>query len=59
MKIFIFQESEIWEAGNPVDPTGKQVKIVAKTEEKARRKLRLKPTSSIGRRWILVSTIIK
>lgn len=50
---FEFQESKIWEGGNPLDPNGKKVMIRAKSENRARRKL--PKNSSIGRHWILIS----
>lgn len=49
---FTFQESKIWESGDPVDPNGDRKKIRAKSEMKARKKL--PETSSIGRVWVLV-----
>ena len=55
MKTYIFQESLIWEAGDPVDPLGRQVKIRAKTELQARTKLRRHKTSSLGRVWVLTT----
>ena len=51
---FVFQESKIWEAGNPVDPLGKTVRIKAKNELRARRRL---PETNLGRVWILIDTI--
>lgn len=53
---YIFQESKIWEAGNPVDPNGKRVtiKMPKADEKKARRKL---PPTDLGRQWVLVEVI--
>lgn len=51
-KVYIFQPSKIWEAGNPVDPSAKPVRVVAKNEIRARKKLPMQ----LGRTWILIST---
>lgn len=48
---FVFQESQIMTAGNPVDPNGKICSVKNKTEERARRKL---PNTSLGRTWVLI-----
>ena len=48
---FVFQESLIWEHGDPVDPRRPQKVIKAKSEPKARRLL---PKPDTGRTWVLV-----
>jgi len=50
---FMYQESKIWEAGNPVDVNGKWVRIKAKTEERARKQL---PDPDSGRTWVLIKS---
>lgn len=49
---FHFQESKIYEGGNPVDPTGakKTVRLQKDDETKARTKL---PRNLTGRVWVL------
>lgn len=49
---YIFQESEIWTSGDPVDDSRKPIKIRAKTEIAARKKL---PSPDGGRVWVLVA----
>lgn len=48
---YVFQKSYIWEAGNAVDPSSKPVRISARNEARARRKL----TKELGRVWVLIS----
>lgn len=50
---FTFQESKIWEAGDPVAPDQPRHRVKNKTEERARKKL---PKNGMGRKWILVAT---
>ncbi|MGW4270835.1 hypothetical protein ACWEGQ_00355 [Streptomyces seoulensis] len=53
---YAFQQSKIWEAGNPVDPNAAKVTIKVpanKGEAAARRKL---PLAEMGRVWVLIST---
>ncbi|WP_433855144.1 hypothetical protein [Streptomyces kronopolitis] len=51
-----FQQSRIWEAGNPVDPNTDKVTVKVppgKGEASARRRL---PQADTGRVWVLVGT---
>lgn len=48
---FTFQQSKIFEAGNPVDPHGHRVRIKAKSEERARGRL---GSPGSGRSWVLI-----
>lgn len=54
---FTFQQSQIWEAGDPVAEYMPKIAIKVKPgpngEQRARRKL---PSPEMGRRWILVET---
>lgn len=50
MARFVFQQSMIFEAGNPVDPHGEVKTIKAKSEPKARRQL----PAMTGRTWVLI-----
>lgn len=50
---YVFQESKIFEAGDPVDTARTKKVIKAKTEARARSLL---PRPETGRRWILVET---
>lgn len=52
---YIFQQSQIMEAGDPVDPRGSVIKIKATTEQKARKQL-AKHKTPVGRVWVLVRT---
>lgn len=54
VKRYIFQPSRIWEAGDPVDKNKPPVRIRAKSEGKARAKLK---DPGLGRKWILVEVI--
>jgi hypothetical protein len=49
---YVFQRSLIWDAANRVDENTKPVRIKAKSEERARRRL---PDAGLGRTWILVA----
>lgn len=50
---YTFQQSRIWEHGDPVDKNQPRKRIKAKSEEKARKRL---PKNDMGRKWILVAT---
>jgi hypothetical protein len=52
MPYYKYQESYIWEGGDKgPDKSHKIIKIKAKTELRARRKL---PKEDLGRRWLLI-----
>lgn len=51
---YVFQQSRIWESGDPVDPHGERIKRKARSEDRARKTL---PDPGMGRRWVLVDTI--
>jgi hypothetical protein len=51
---YIFQQSKIWEAGNPVDQDSKPLSVKVphnSPEHRARRRL---PPPGMGRIWLLV-----
>ena len=51
---YVFKESMIWDAYNAVDHLrGKQVKVKAKSETRARQNL---PEPGTGRVWILIES---
>lgn len=52
MPRYAFQESRIWEAGDPVDPDGRVHKTKQRALWRARRSL---PAPGTGRKWILIS----
>lgn len=52
MPRYLFQESHIWEAGDPVDPNGRVHKTKRPTLPRARKSL---PEPGTGRRWVLLS----
>lgn len=49
---YTFQESLIFEAGDPVDLTSKTFRVKGRSEQKAWAKL--PAPSSIGRNWVLI-----
>lgn len=51
---FIFQESKVWEAGNPPAEDRPKRSIKAKNEARAKKKL---PQAEMGRVWVLIDTI--
>lgn len=50
---YTFQQSKIWEAGDPVDSRQPRKRIKGKTEQAARKKL---GKNDMGRKWVLVAT---
>lgn len=50
---YLFQQSLIWEAGDPVDPRGDVHVVTARTLTRARRRL---PAPGTGRKWVLVES---
>lgn len=52
---FIFQQSRIFEAGDPIDPNGEQRIVKGKDEQRARAQL---PSPGTGRRWVLLSQLV-
>lgn len=52
MPKYVFQESKIWESGNPVDPNGRVFKTKRRSLERAKKSL---PIPGGGRWWVLIS----
>ncbi|HEY9412393.1 MAG TPA: hypothetical protein VIP77_22635 [Jiangellaceae bacterium] len=52
MPRYVFQESRIWEAGDPIDPDGRVHRTRQRTLARARKHL---PAPDVGRRWVLIS----
>jgi len=52
---FKFQQSKIWEAGDPVDPYGQVKRIKGKSLDKAVKRL---PDPGLGRRWVAVEDAV-
>lgn len=51
---FLFQQSRIWDSHREPDSSKPVVKIKARSEERARRRL---PHPEMGREWILVQEV--